>query len=730
MLVAAVAATIDAFWLLLGYRYSPESYNSYAITPGTVEFVWIGLALVAAVVTLVLLFLKRNRWPACVKSILPLAIVSLVILAKSFFHGPLRCYDMILFCTACGWGVVLWMKKTPLLLGTGWEDESEPTRMAAMVVWAFVLFLGAYYVWQQIYYWKNLALGYADCGVEASILYNTVSHPHDLFLRMSPDHPIVWGHFCPGVLAFVPLWMLWPDFKLIIVLEVVVIVGVAVPLYWIGKELFKETFAALLLVLAWLAYPSTSQYIYSASYGFRMGNVCLPLYFVALLFWMKGRKGWALAAAIGALSMKEEAAIIIGMFGLYLAVFERRRKLGLTITGVAFVYFVVMVGLVIPRLDMGFYRQIGFFDELGQSMWQILLSPLMKPRVFWGKLFEPRSWYFAAVLLAPLLFLPLKKPSILFVGLLTFVFDCMHPNLKSISYQYQAALLPVTFWGLAAVLKHGKTLQRRAVLTGVVTSGVMLSLFLGNTFWSKETLSIPLSPGRLALARRVGREIRESDSLFATQRIAAHFIKQRFLCTGPYTHDRITAENDYVLLDLQDLWLSAVDLSRLKRLRDLQRQAEAVPGLHLVAAEDGMLLYGRRDLALDAQHRVECDPLPPSLTRQPVQLGYGIRIESFTLGRVPSLDDPASDVVRVRTYSTLDSPTNTDLVVQCAVQIGEGAQESDSYASPFQPLGQGIWPIAQWETNRFYVDEFSITVPKGISSRIRRVAFEALPLLP
>ena len=92
---------------------------------------------------------------------------------------------------------------------------------------------------------------------------------------------MVWGHFYPGVLAFVPLWMIWPDFKLIIVLQVVVIVGVSVPLYWIGKQLFKETFAALLLVLAWLAYPSTSQYIYSASYGFRWGNVCVPLYFLA-----------------------------------------------------------------------------------------------------------------------------------------------------------------------------------------------------------------------------------------------------------------------------------------------------------------------------------------------------------------------------------------------------------------------------------------------------------------
>jgi len=172
--------------------------------------------------------------------------------------------------------------------------------------------------------------------------------------------------------------MIWPDFKLIIVLQVVVIVGVSVPLYWIGKQLFKETFAASCWCSpGWrtLRLRNTS---YSASYGFRWGNVCVPLYFLALLFWIKGRKGWALAAAIGAFVDERGSRHHHRHVRAVLAVFERRRKLGLTITGVAFGYFLIMVALIIPKLDVGFYPQMDFFDELGQSMWQILLSPLVK----------------------------------------------------------------------------------------------------------------------------------------------------------------------------------------------------------------------------------------------------------------------------------------------------------------------------------------------------------------
>ena len=336
-------------------------------------------------------------------------------------------------------------------------------KFVGLAVWMSVLLLGLYYVWQQVWLLEQSGPGLSRIVASMpSIIYNTVNHPRELLLSVNPDQPMFWDHFNPGVLAFMPLWLLWPDFKMIDRAA--------------GRRHGRRGTAALLDrptrlsgkdrgavvgTVAWLVYPSTSQLIYSASYGFHWGNVCLPLYFFALALWMRGCKGWALAAVIWALLMKEEAAIVIGMFGLYLAIFERRCLLGVAITAFAFGYFLIVTTLVIPPAKLGYYVQMRFFADLGQNTWEILLSPLIKPRVFWGRLFESRSWYFAAALLAPLLFIPLKKPSILFVGSLTFVFVCMHPIMKSISYQYQAALLPVVFWALAAALQKEETPKRR-----------------------------------------------------------------------------------------------------------------------------------------------------------------------------------------------------------------------------------------------------------------------------
>jgi uncharacterized membrane protein len=723
--IAMVAATLGGFWLLLGYRYSPENYSSCAITLDTVEFVWIGLALAAAVVTLVMLFPKREKWPVFVRSTIPLAVVSLVILAKSFLHAPLHCYDMILFCTAFGWGIVWLIDGNSRARSASPVDETKHVKFVGLAVWMSVLLLGSYYVWQQIRYLDNMALGYADCGEAARLVYNTLSNPRELFLRVNPDKPLFYDHVQVGVLPLAPLWALWPDLKLTILLQVLAVLGPSVPIYLLGKHLFSDRIAALLLVAAWLVYPSTSQFIYSGSYGFFWGNMCLLLYFIALSLWQRGRNGWALAAAIWALLIKEEAASVITLFGVYLTLFTRQRRAGIALTVASLGYFLLVTSVIIPKIGGHNSAMLRFFGDLGRDNREIFLSPLTKPRIFWGRLFEARSFYFAAALLAPLLFLPLKKPSILLVGLSTFVFDCLHPILKSISFRYQAALLPVVFWALAGALQTEDPLRRRGRLLGIVASGILFSTFLGNTFWSKDTVPPPLSPGRLLLVQQMGRHIDKSGSLFATQRVAAHFITQKYL----YVDLPLPSSIDYVLLDLRDSWREIPDVSWLRGLCALQRQVAARPDLHLVDAEDGLLLYARRGVPLDPSTLVERDALPSDAMRTELNPAPGVKIVGFKVDLMPPPEgDTRLDLVRVTIFSAVTTLTNTDLAVRCTLQSHTIGAETDSFVSKPQPLGQGIWPIARWLPGKVYTDNFFISVPAGMRKNQFFIDIAAIPL--
>ena len=719
-LVAITVANTTAFWLLLGYRYSPETYSARPLIRGTVEFVWCALGLVTAVVCVVWLPRQRVLWRRILWSSIPLSVVSAFILIKIAAGVSLQCYDMLLFCTVFGYAIAAWSK-----WGTG-----RPSRAAKFLgagVWISVLLLAVFYFWQQVRYWNNLALGYADCGEHASLFYNTICNPHELFLGVNPTKTMFWDHFFPGLVVFTPLWLLWPSLKMIIALQIVCILGVSLPLYWIGRQVFQEKTAAVLLVIAWLVYPSTSQYIYNASYGFHFGNICLPLYFVALACWLSGRPRWALAMAIWAMLIKEEAAIPIGMFGLYLAFFERRRAAGVALTVFAFGFFLLVTTFVIPSMKLGNYVQLRFFSDLGNTTWEIFLSPMTRPRVFWGRLFEARSFYFAVALLAPLLFYPLRRPSILFVGSLTFLFDCLNPTLKSICYHYQAALLPVVFWALVSSLQHTETRARQAVLWGIIASGAMLSIFFGNAFWSKDTLTINLWPGRLGLVQRFGEQIDPHGSLFATQRVAAHFIKQHHL----YLDRPVPNEIDYALLDLRDSWRGATDeLTWLQGLRDTQHEVEANPRLHLAAVEDGLLLYARSGATLDAQKLVERDKLPAATIPSPMDLGNGVHVVGITQDALPGLPEAGMDRVGVTAFFAIARQTNIDVAVRCVAHLGSNPANGENYTTEFQPLGQGVWPIARWQTNRYYAETFIIAMPAGVEAEISSYGFSAIPLSP
>jgi hypothetical protein len=111
-----------------------------------------------------------------------------------------------------------------------------------------------------------------------------------------------------------------------------------------------------------------------------------------------------------------------------------------------------------------------------------------------------------------------------------------------------------------------------------------------------------------------------------------------------------------------------------------------------------------------------------------LKLGSGINLIGFTVSSLPRAAGKSLDRVRVTTFSIVAMPTNADLAVRCDVRAGGDPEHPDNYASEFQPLGQCVWPIARWETNRFYADDFIITMPSGVADEISSVSFEVLAL--
>src|SRR5438128_362318 len=107
LVVGELALALTAFWLLLGCRFSPETYRTGPMDRGTVELSWFSLVVISAIIMVVWL---RKSFEACrniARSCLPFALVSCWMVLQSVAGGAIRCYDVILFAAACGWSVLL-----------------------------------------------------------------------------------------------------------------------------------------------------------------------------------------------------------------------------------------------------------------------------------------------------------------------------------------------------------------------------------------------------------------------------------------------------------------------------------------------------------------------------------------------------------------------------------------------------------------------------------------------
>ena len=65
------------------------------------------------------------------------------------------------------------------------------------------------------------------------------------------------AHFDPLVAAFAPLWWLWPDPSLLLVVQACAVATGAVPVYLLGRRHLASDWAAAGFALAYLLHPAT-----------------------------------------------------------------------------------------------------------------------------------------------------------------------------------------------------------------------------------------------------------------------------------------------------------------------------------------------------------------------------------------------------------------------------------------------------------------------------------------
>lgn len=467
----------------------------------------------------------------------------------------------------------------------GW-GRPLPAGLPPAVIWLLAIAAGAWWYRQGCTALDEFLLGYHDFGHFAFRVASTWEGRG--FLLETPGLPAFWDHFNPGLALLAPLWGLWPDARLFLLLQAVCLALPAPLVFRIARRWGMTAGGAAVWAAVYLAFPAVGQLNLNYSYGWHPISLALPWMFAAVAAVLARRLWWAAACGLVACSFEEAVlvalACLAAALGLHAWWLARRpprspltardesvlaRRLPAGAWGGIWA-LLTLAFLLIARYAAFTQYQTGRFENLGESGLAIALSPLLRPAVFWGEALRLKSLLFLVALLLPL------TPWTLFRGrwlLLAAAFPLGllmgwgHPPAKSIAFQYVTTLLPMLLLAALAGARSraaerglpgpasaaGPEAGRSADLSwgvAALVSCLVASSLYGALPWSSPTLSImfaqtyqtegvtslenPRAPGTAAhrfLNNLTAQLNAEKASVLASGRIAAHLLNVRRLET-------------------------------------------------------------------------------------------------------------------------------------------------------------------------------------------------------
>ena len=536
-----------------------------------------------------------------------------------------------------------------------------------------VLVCGGWWYGQSLEYHRNFMLGFNDFGHFLQRVANTADGRG--VLLESPVLPMFWDHFNPGLLLLVPLWKIYPNIDLVFAIQATALASGSWIIYAISRRLGHSQVTAAVFGAAWLMQPAVGQMNLAYTYGWHPITLAIPLMLGAIWCLLAKRRFLAIVCTLLAMSMEEGVFVVVALTAAVCAALpwverwvgkwrriEQHDRVGsapqvgqgqdvfiaaLSPMVWGAVAMIAVGGFLLVYKFSGLAEfQTGRFIALGDSPMEILMSPVLRPTVFWRRVLDPGNVVFLAMLWLPCGVAALARgwryvlPTLLPLAVLI-VWD--HHPAHSIAFQYPSTLQPL-FWlaclsgaarGMSvtafnakdgehviAMSNHATQANINTVSGGLssavtaLATGIVLSLFVGQLPFSSRTLrDVEVTTygaesewrresDRLDgewLLKRVA-EIREVGSeCLATGRIAAHLVGNRDVETvGQYLERRAKLAE---LPDRKGEPIKHYEFILLDRLEGFQQspaQVQAVErearesGFEVIAEEYGVVIFRRR----------------------------------------------------------------------------------------------------------------------------------------
>jgi uncharacterized membrane protein len=402
-----------------------------------------------------------------------------------------------------------------------------------------------------------------DLGIMSQVLWNTA---HGRWFETSIGRArnaeligsYLGNHVRPVLVLLAPLYRLWPDPRLLLVLQSIALGLAAVPLYWIARKKIDHTLGVAVIVCCYLIYPALG---HLNLFDFHPVALSIPLLFVAYWALEERRMPLFWVAVVLVLSTKEELVVPIGVWGIVNLLRSDRRGVGLGLLALAGGWAIACFWLIIPAFNEG--RPYRFF-----ALWAHLPQLLKQPSSYVGTPAGDTSFdaivQYLVHLFLPLGFTPVLGPRSLVVALpsLAYLLLGSRPSFRTIGYQYPAILIP---WLLLASIEGLQWLRGHCAcrVGKILHWAAVLAMLLGSAEIQRSMNPIvqyvrhggfQRDPYHDQMVQALS-EIPPGAGVATINRFGAHLTQRRYLVPLEYPEPfrlDFVLQTDYVFLDLVD----------------------------------------------------------------------------------------------------------------------------------------------------------------------------------
>ncbi len=446
-----------AAWLLVLINYAWR-YRDQLSEPSLAEGIaWIPFLLTVAILYLTLSLLavvtrntEGDRWILGITSLVYASIIAFT--AQNLYTGLGVCLIL---------GFILWY----LLARKGSDRDLSPAisiPLTVAVTLLLALFVGGYTVLR----YKSFSSPNFDFGIFSQMFY----HMKERLLPLTTvERDGLLSHFAihisPVYYLILPFYCLFPSPITLQIAQAVLLASGVIPLYLLSRKLGFSHRSTFFWCCAYCFYPALSG---GASFDLHENGFLAPFLLWLFYFAESGKRIPMYGFAFLVLTVKEDAAVYVAFFALFLLIDKRKKRDGLLLFLLAVGCFLLEV-LLLQHYGEGImnYRYNGYYTE-GGTLIDAVLNLIRNPALVFRHLITADRMEFLFLMLVPLLGLPFlfgRKPTRLLLLGPFFLVNLMpqYSYQYSIYFQYVFGSLAFLFYASMLNTADKRRTIKRAV---------------------------------------------------------------------------------------------------------------------------------------------------------------------------------------------------------------------------------------------------------------------------